>query len=331
MGFYRVSANVLGLSTAGVQRMVVDASGNVGIGRASNLNSSSNFKAIGIGGSGTLMSHAVSGSSYVAQNLYFDGSVWRYLNTAGAALYEMGSTGTHTWYVAGSGTAGNAASNIQALYIENNGILVPRAPVYSSTLANATAGAVNFMESNQNTAGYSTAMHWQSTQTNGYRQHASLGSYRTMGADFGFVYLGVGQNDNNLTTSFTFYGSGVAYQGNNSSTWSVASDERIKQNIRPVNSCLQKITSLSPVHFEYIHKPEQIKTGFIAQQFEQVLPGHVLESICPPEVAELKPELKEEKIKAIDADLIPYLVGAIKELSAKVDAQAAEIEALKAK
>jgi hypothetical protein len=35
MGFYRVSANVLGLSTAGVQRMVVDASGNVGIGTAS--------------------------------------------------------------------------------------------------------------------------------------------------------------------------------------------------------------------------------------------------------------------------------------------------------
>lgn len=34
-GFYRVSADVLGLSTAGVQRVVVDASGNVGIGTAS--------------------------------------------------------------------------------------------------------------------------------------------------------------------------------------------------------------------------------------------------------------------------------------------------------
>jgi hypothetical protein len=34
-GFYLVSANVLGLSTAGVQRVVVDASGNVGIGTAS--------------------------------------------------------------------------------------------------------------------------------------------------------------------------------------------------------------------------------------------------------------------------------------------------------
>jgi hypothetical protein len=36
-GVYLVSPGVLGLSTAGVQRVVVDASGNVGIGTASPL------------------------------------------------------------------------------------------------------------------------------------------------------------------------------------------------------------------------------------------------------------------------------------------------------
>jgi len=330
-GIYRVSANTLGISTAGVQRVVVDANGNVGVGRASNLNSSASFRAIGLGGSSTLMSSTASGSSYMAQNLYFDGSVWRYLNTAAAGLYEMGSGGTHTWYTASSGTAGNAATNTQALHIENNGILVARSLIYNNSLANSTVGALNFLESAQNAAGYVTAIHWQSVQLgSGYRQHASLGSYRTMHGDFGFVYLGVGQNDNSLSTAYSFYGNGQAFQGNNSSTWATVSDIRIKQNIRAVSSCLEKITALNPVHFEYIDKPEKVKTGFIAQEFEQVLPGHVVEAVCSPEIAELKPELKDEKIKAIDADLIPYLVGAIKELSAKVDAQAEEIKALKA-
>jgi hypothetical protein len=176
---------------------------------------------------------------------------------------------------------------------------------------------------------YGTALHWQSLIPGGYRQHASLGSWRS-GA-WGSVFLGVGGNDNNLTAFYTFAYTGAAFQGNNSSTWSTTSDIRIKQNIRPVNSCLEKITALNPVHFEYIHKPEQIKTGFIAQEFEQVLPGHISESACPSEITEIKPELKDEKIKSIDADLIPYLVGAIKELSAKNDALEARLAALESK
>ena len=79
-----------------------------------------------------------------------------------------------------------------------------------------------------------------------------------------------------------------------------------------------KILSLNPCHFEYKTNLGKIKTGFIAQEFEQVLPGHVIESPVSEEHKEFIPE-EGETIKSIDADLIPYLVKAIQELKAEFD------------
>ena len=61
----------------------------------------------------------------------------------------------------------------------------------------------------------------------------------------------------------------------------------------------------------------KIKTGFIAQEFEQVLPNHVYEQKTPEEYKEFVDGA--ETIKSIDTDLIPYLVKAIQELKAEVD------------
>lgn len=122
---------------------------------------------------------------------------------------------------------------------------------------------------------------------------------------------------------------GTCWQGNNSASWSTTSDIRIKQNVRDISLGLEKINSLHPVHFEYITNPGKTKTGFIAQEFESVLPGHVSESSPTEEILKVKPELEGETIKGIDADLMPYLVKAIQELSAKVDSLQAELNTLK--
>ena len=118
------------------------------------------------------------------------------------------------------------------------------------------------------------------------------------------------------------------FQGNNSASWSTVSDIRIKQNVRPLNDSLAKITALNPCHFEYKNTPEKIKTGFIAQEFEQVLPGHVQEAEPDVLFSQYFDLEAGEKMKSIDPDLIPYLVGAIKELKAIIDTQAARITAL---
>jgi hypothetical protein len=119
-------------------------------------------------------------------------------------------------------------------------------------------------------------------------------------------------------TCMSLTDAGAASQGNNSSTWTVVSDVRIKQNIRPITNALGKICSLNPCHFEYKTRPDKTKTNFIAQEFEQVFPGHVVESAPAMEFEALFAE--GEKMKSIDADLIPYLVGAIKQLKSEFDA-----------
>ena len=63
--------------------------------------------------------------------------------------------------------------------------------------------------------------------------------------------------------------------------------------------------------------------GFIAQEFEQVLPDMVEEWKDPA------PE-GEEPYKAINANLIPTLVKAIQELKAELDAAKARIATLEA-
>lgn len=115
-----------------------------------------------------------------------------------------------------------------------------------------------------------------------------------------------------------FFQAGAAYQGNNSTTWAQISDSRIKENVRPITDSLNKILALRPCHFEYKTNLGKTKTGFIAQEFEQVLPGHVIESPVSEEHKEFIPE-EDATMKSIDADLIPYLVKAIQELKAEID------------
>lgn len=122
----------------------------------------------------------------------------------------------------------------------------------------------------------------------------------------------------NYTTYAGKVSSNAWYQGNNSSSWSTTSDIRLKQNIRPISDALGKIVALNPCHFEYKTQTGKTKTGFIADEFEAVLPGHVHETDPTDEFKHLVGE--GEKVKSIDADLLPYLVAAIKELKAEFDA-----------
>jgi hypothetical protein len=128
------------------------------------------------------------------------------------------------------------------------------------------------------------------------------------------------------STIASFKGNGTVYNYANSTAWNTTSDSRVKTNIREISSGLDKILRLHPVHFEYIHKPGKTKTSFIAQEFEQVLPNHIVESSCPNEIAEVLPELKGKLIKGLDCDLHPYLVKAIQELKAENDQLEARIE-----
>ena len=122
-----------------------------------------------------------------------------------------------------------------------------------------------------------------------------------------------------------------------SSVWNVVSDERVKTDISDITGGLDKIDALRPVKFKYIDDYCHCHNGvgsdtyyynFIAQEVEVEFPEAVTESgqdILDHDTD----ELLVENVKVLDAHMINvYLVSAIKELKAELDAAKARITTL---
>jgi hypothetical protein len=117
-------------------------------------------------------------------------------------------------------------------------------------------------------------------------------------------------------SAYRFYvgASGTVFATN--TTITAISDQRLKENIRDLDDGLDVVMALKPRKFDWKEgKGAGIKNarGFIAQEFEQVLPDMIEEWKDPA------PE-GEEAYKAINANLIPTLVKAIQELKIEFDA-----------
>ena len=91
-----------------------------------------------------------------------------------------------------------------------------------------------------------------------------------------------------------------------------SSDIRLKENIFPIRNALQKVNEISgntydwKEGFEEIHSHKGNDVGVIAQEIEQILPQIVTN--------------RDNGFKAVQYEkIIPLLIEAVKELSAKVD------------
>jgi hypothetical protein len=137
--------------------------------------------------------------------------------------------------------------------------------------------------------------------------------------------------------------------------WTNTSDERIKTNIKTIENALDKINQLRPVSYNYSNdyleqhpelNPEISYNSFLAQEYAVVFPdavsvGENLEKITVEAVEakeavldtdgnEISPAVEaveevreiiiEDMLQFTPHDLNMYLVGAVQELSAKVEA-----------
>ncbi|MEO1415768.1 MAG: tail fiber domain-containing protein [Bacteroidota bacterium] len=110
------------------------------------------------------------------------------------------------------------------------------------------------------------------------------------------------------TTSYTIYGSGNAIGG----MW-VASDRKLKRNIKPIRSAIETVQQLSGVTYNYNQevRPELrlgdgLQYGFVAQEVEKVIPELVRPAI--------NPDGEEDDFVVMNYDgIIPVLTEAIKE------------------
>jgi hypothetical protein len=107
------------------------------------------------------------------------------------------------------------------------------------------------------------------------------------------------------------------FQKNNSASWSTTSDASLKENVFTLSNGLDIIMSLRPVGFNY-KISKQHTVGFIAQEYENVLPEQVIEDKSISE--EIKTLVGKDSIKVIEQNLIPYLVSAIQVLKSEFEA-----------
>ena len=140
-------------------------------------------------------------------------------------------------------------------------------------------------------------------------------------------------------------------------TYATSSDYRLKENLEPLTGALDRIEQLPVYRFNFKADSETIVDGFIAHEAQAIVPESVvgekdaMQTVVVKEAVEAKPatywaegdELPEgvavgdEKTPAIEAQeevteeqpdyqgidqskLVPLLVGAVKELKAKVEA-----------
>lgn len=122
---------------------------------------------------------------------------------------------------------------------------------------------------------------------------------------------------NGTQGAITGNGAGISYTS--------ASDYRLKENVAPMTNALGIVARLKPVTYTWKYNGSAGQ-GFIA---------HELQEIVPEAVTGKKDDVDEDgniKPQGIDTSfLVATLTAAIQELKAIVDAQAAEIQALKAK
>lgn len=155
-----------------------------------------------------------------------------------------------------------------------------------------------------NTADYVRMRMANTVHTNSYWDIASITSNTsTPSANMNFYYFHNNQGGWNIL-SLNGNGNATLY-----GTLTQNSDERLKKNITAIENPFDQLQQLSGYHYQWKDdwRDADTQTGLLAQEVEKVMPELVKED--------------EKGVKSVNYNgLVPYLLEAIKELKAEVDA-----------
>ena len=241
-------------------------------------------------------------SHYQTNNAYYGSSAWRYIASKFATRYDQdAASGTHKWFIAPSGTAGNGITWTQAMTLDSSGNL----------LVGTTSSAID------SSPGFKFAA--SSTQPN---MGIVVNSTASTGLSNYHHY-----NTNATNNGYRFYivnnGGIYNFSANNSNL----SDRRQKKNIEPASAYLAKMMAIPVVTFDYIDQGEDDpgKTlGVIAQDVESVAPELVNNKgfgKTPEDGVPLK--------SIYQTDFQYALLKCIQELKAELDSVKSELATIK--
>ena len=279
------------------ERMRIDSSGNVGIGVTPSAWAST-YKAIQFGTVSSVMDTGTSTRLY--NNAYVDsGGTSKYITTATASSFQQAG-GNFYWYQAPSGTAGAAVTFTQAMTLNASGNLLVG--------TTSTDDAVNGIKLKPNGDGTNFTRLSLATAATTNAENNTISVYSTGASAFRFL---VGAGGTISATSIVI---------------TAISDERLKENIKDIDTGLDSIMALKPRRFDWKEGKGQDKknaAGFIAQEFENVFPECVGLSQAGGDGIQYK-DINHET-------LIPTLVKAMQEQQAMIEQLTTRLNALEGK
>jgi hypothetical protein len=344
--------NTLRFLTASTERMRLDSSGNLGLGVTPSGWASAS-KAFQIKGTGSSIDGAISAGNgtnalVVSNNAYYNAG-WKYVFSGShpAGRYDI-DTGTHAWYTAPSGTAGNPISFTQAMTLDASGNLgigtsSPTSPIHvqrsndgvigtfrgtssAQLLLSVSGGNLIYDASNGN------ATHvWRANNTERARIDANgrflIGTTNSIDGRLSVVAdtgnsgcIATGNNGLPVYYPAYFY-HGASLVGNIScnstnTAYTTSSDYRLKENIQDVTGSGAFIDALQPRTWNW-KVNGSVGTGFIAHELQTVSPSSVTGTKDAVD-AEGRPVY--QAVEYGSAEVIAMLVAEVKSLRQRITA-----------
>jgi hypothetical protein len=242
------------------------------------------------------------------------------IQSSDAAISLKDSGGTTRAYIGVGGAFGSAPTGALRLRSDQGGIVFGYSGseqmrldtsgnllVGTTTSLIGTGGCVQAVGATTN-RGY-LVMGRATASTSGVC--GSLIAYNATNTIASFDFQANGANNSGIIQAYTF-SAGSAVQGpyvnTGGTSWTTASDENLKDIIEPIENGVEKLSSLRSIIGKFKTDHDDVRRVFlIAQDVQKVLP----EAICTDPNGYLGLNYQ---------DLIPVLVAAIQELSAKVTA-----------
>ncbi len=290
-----------GVVNIGSGQVYKDASGNVGIGVTPSAWTTS-VKAIQFGSNGSLVNRTGGSGTYLSSNAYFSGDPSNtaangiYINSTLASSY-LQTGGTHVWFTAPSGTAGNAISFTQAMTLDASGNL----------LVGGTTGGVRLYVKGAGATSSTYSLYVQNSTPTDLFYIRNDGLITT-----GTAATSPYNNTTGVATNMVVGSDGILYRS--------TSSLKYKTDVNDATHGLSELLTLRPVTYKGKNDGDKVFGGLIAEEVHE---------------AGLTEFVQYAEDGTPDAlaygNMVSLCIKAIQEMKAIIDAQAERITALEAK
>jgi hypothetical protein len=305
-GIFFPAADTIAFSEGGVEVARFDSAGNFGVGVTPNgsyqLQAGSSSSAASRGFNLMAVAGGYSGGDYPSIGYNF-----RTTATSGSYTYNGSDVASNinfstsiNFNTAASGTAGNAITFAERMRINSNGVVGigdtessgnPRLRIRNNALSSTARTSNNLI-----------ALATNGNGADGCISITDSVAYNTwIGQNNGGAYVVCVVNGVRLPSGAT--------------AWVSDSDERFKDIIEPITDALNKVSTLRTVIGKYKTEEDARRSFLIAQDVQAVFPEAVYAQ-----------KDEDETLGVAYTDLIPLMIASIKELNAKVDAQATTVQ-----